>query len=417
MKPYRALLVLLLAALAGAAGWHLLAEDPGYLLLTFRGWSIESTLVVAVAGLVLALALLAGLFGLLRAPWRIWRRQRRRAARERFAGGLLALQEGRWLAAERALRRAAGDRDLRLPALLYASRAARERGAPAQAEALLAQAGRSGARAAAIPALEQLLAEDRAAVACELIESLQQHGPLPPRVLELRARALAACGRSDEAVTLLPALRRARVREGDAWQALEAELLQAWLQAADSSAELERRWKSLERAQRRQPSVVGTYADQARRQGEPGQAAAAIEQALARGEWSDLLAERYGSLPHADPGAALRVAEHWLEQRPDNPSVLLCLGRLCRHDQLWGKAEAYLGRAIGAGAGSAAWEALGATYADQGDDTRSRQAYANALQGLRGDRVQPVLRLQRSGDEPAVAEERSNMGLPRLPAA
>jgi HemY protein len=419
MKPYRALLVLLLAALAGAAGWQLLAEDPGYLLLTFRGWSVETNLVVAVLGLLLAGALLYLLVGLLRMPWRLWRRRRRRAARERFAAGLLALQSGEWLQAERLLRRAARDRDLRLPALLYASRAACERGARPQAEALLAEAARASSRAAAIPTLEQLLADGRAAVACELIDGLQQQGPLPPRVLELRARALAACGRHDEAVAMLPELQRARVRDGEPLQALQAELLQGWLRAADNSAELQRRWRSLDRAQRLMPSVVDAFAERARRYGddEASLAAAAIERALAKGQWSDSLAERYGSLPHADHGAALRVAEGWLQQRPDNPSVLLCLGRLCRQDQLWGKAEAYLGRAIATGAGAAAWEALGDTYADQGDDPRGRQAYANALQSLRGDRVRPVLRLQRNGEEPAVAEERSNMGLPRLPAA
>ena len=42
----------------------------------------------------------------------------------------------------------------------------------------------------------------------------------------------------------------------------------------------------------------------------------------------------------------------YLDLRPDDPDVLLCLGRLCRREQLWGKAEANLARAIGRGAGA-----------------------------------------------------------------
>jgi HemY protein len=417
MKPFRALLVLLATALIGAFGWHVLAEDPGYLLLTFRHWAIETTLVVAVLSLLALAAAVYVLLGLLRAPWRIWQRRRRRAARERLANGLLALQEGRWVRAEKSLRRAAADPDLCVPALMLASQAARERGDPQRADELLSLAGRSGAAAAALPAIKQLLADGRPAIACEVLEGLQQRSSLPPLALELRARALAASGRSDEAVSMLPSLRRTRVREGVALESLESDLLRPWLLAADSNDELNRRWDTLDRASRLMPNLVDAFAERAQRFGQADAAGRAIERALAKSGWCDRLARRYGSLPHPDAGAALAVAEHWLEQRPNDPGVLVCLGRLCRHDQLWGKAEAYLGRAIGAGAGSDAWEALAQTYADQHDDTRARQAYTNAMNALRGDPVRPVLRLQAPGEEHAVAEERSSMGLPRLPVA
>lgn len=417
MKPYRSLLLLLALATLGALGWALLADDPGYLLITLRGWSIETTVVVGVVALAVLLVTLRLVFALLRAPWRMWRRARVRIARERLAGGLLALHRGQWARAEKLLQRAASERELRLPALLHASEAAKARGADARADALLAEAGRSdGETDAALPVVERLLADGRAATASELLESCARQGALPPRALELQARALAACGRAEQAVALIPELRRQQSREGEPLRQLENTLLSAWLREADQPTTLQQRWKDLERGQRLRPAVVEAYAQRSDQLGEPSAAAEAIERTQAKA-WSDRLARLYGALPHQRPGAALKIAEQWLAAHPDNPGVLLSLGRLCRRDQLWGKAEAYLGRAIALGAGADAWESLGELYLDQHDEARARQAYANALAASRGEAVRPVLRLERRNDEPAVVEERSSMGVPRLPVA
>jgi HemY protein len=417
MKPYRGLLVLLALAVLGALGWHGLAEEPGYLLLSYGGWSVETTLVVALVALLLTAALLYVGVGLLRAPLRWWRRGRRRAARERLANGLMAIHEGRWLRAEKSLRKAALQRDLRLPALLLASHAARERGAAAQADALLEEAARGGQGvAAAIPGAERLLAEGRAATACELLHGLAHQGPLPPRALELQARALAACGRADEAVEMLPQLRRAKVREGAAMRALEQQLLSDWLQQADSRTELDRRWATLDRTQRAEATVVAGFAIRGATLGASDAAAEAIERSLERNGWNTGLVRLFGELRHSDHGAALRTAEGWLAKHPDDADTLLCLGRLCRHDQLWGKAEAYLGRALALGVGTPAWETLAEVFAEQGDDGRARQAYANAMAATRGDAPRPILRLARPVDDAAVPELRSSMGVPRLPA-
>ncbi|MFQ5936992.1 MAG: heme biosynthesis protein HemY, partial [Acidiferrobacterales bacterium] len=42
------------------------------------------------------------------------------------------------------------------------------------------------------------------------------------------------------------------------------------------------------------------------------------------------------------PSAQLETAEGWLSTRPDNPSLLLTLGRLSLQNELWGKARSYL---------------------------------------------------------------------------
>ena len=59
-------------------------------------------------------------------------------------------------------------------------------------------------------------------------------------------------------------------------------------------------------------------------------------------EWDSELAGAYGELEPRDVPAAIRHAEGWLAEHPDDGSLLLALGRLCRKAQLWGKARSYL---------------------------------------------------------------------------
>jgi HemY protein len=417
MRLFRQVIVLLALAAAGAFLWQLLASDPGYLLITFHGWSVESTLIVAVAALLLLWLLLRSLLWLLRAPWVGWRKRQRRVARERLAGGLLALEEGRWARADKLLGKASNEPALRLPALLAAHRAAHARGDATRASALLAEAGMAGGEAhARLLSVEHLIERQQFASAAELLEHAASNDALSPRGLELRLQALVGAGRADQALDLLPALRRCKVREGDSLACIETATIAAALAQAEGIGTLLTRWKNLGRPQRLQPDLVAAFASRAAALGDADEGAAAIERALKK-DWSEALAQQYGGLPHSDRRLAIRQAERWLGDHPGSPGLQLSLGLLCRSEQLWGKAEDYLLRAIGSTTEAAAWEALGGLYADQADDARARQAYANALRATRGEPSDGIRRIARGTVIDTVAEERSSMGVPRLPAA
>lgn len=414
---WRLLLLLGLAAL-GALLWHQLAADPGYVLVTLYGYSVESTLVVAVAALLLAWALLRLTVWGLRLPFRAWRRHARRLARERLAGGLVALNEGRWARAEKLLTRAASDPQQRGPALLAALRAADARGDGDSARALRARLAEGGeATALAQYDAERALREDRPADALAALAGLPE-AALSPRALELRMRALMRSGRAGEASERLAALRQSQLLEGAALEAFEAELHAAALRQAGDGDALATRWEHAGRALRSHPDVVAAYAERAAALGREDLAAAAVEQALKR-RWAEPLARQYGRIPRGGRASPLRAAEAWLQAQPNSPSLLLALGRLCREEGLWGKAEDYLHRALAQGAGAEAWEELGHAYAAQQDEARARHAYANALRLARGEAALPMpgRGLRELIRDEAVAEERSAMGVPRLPGA
>ena len=110
------------------------------------------------------------------------------------------------------------------------------------------------------------------------------------------------------------------------------------------------------------------------------------------------------------------VAEAWLAAHPDDPALLVTLGQLCRNEQIWGKAEEYLQRALALGARAEAWEELGHVHAAQHHDAKARDAYARALAMQRDEAVAVLpdrsLRELIAGE--AVAETRSSMGVPLL---
>ena len=77
-------------------------------------------------------------------------------------------------------------------------------------------------------------------------------------------------------------------------------------------------------------------------------------------------------------------------------------------------------RAIAFNAGADAWEELGRCYAEQGDTDRTAKALANTLAVQHGEAPFSLIAKHSVEDLLAplpVAEERDDMGIPRLPGA
>jgi HemY protein len=55
--------------------------------------------------------------------------------------------------------------------------------------------------------------------------------------------------------------------------------------------------------------------------------------------WDSELVERFGEIEHMSLNKAIQQAEKWLQQHENSPEVLMCLARLYRDNQLWGKAS------------------------------------------------------------------------------
>ena len=125
----RLLIILAIGLLIGAGMIWLADYDPGFVLLQYRGWSIESSLMVfSVAYILLIVAgyiALRSFVFVKQTPgklthWQQTRRQRRAA--KALTRGLITLEEGRWSDAERLLLRHASNSETPLLHYLAAAR-------------------------------------------------------------------------------------------------------------------------------------------------------------------------------------------------------------------------------------------------------------------------------------------------------
>lgn len=419
MRLWRTVLLFLLAAFVAALAWHWLAADPGYVQVRLRGTTVESSLVVAIALLLLAWASLTLAWSLVRWPFRAWGRSVKRRGRERLAAGLTAFAEGDYAQAERDLARAAQNTAFRTPALLVSARAAYERGAPERASQALDDVGASGVRAADATRARFLVESGRHVEALALLKPKAAAGELSPRGWRLLAEAALASGDAQAALDALPAIGRSHSLTADAQAALETRVLAAVLAAAPDATRLAAAWSDATRAQRRRAELVAAFA---RRSAELGQVLAAMDEieSAQRREWSDLLVTAYGDLGAAEAGARLHVAEAWLSLAPNSAPLLTTLGRLYVLQGQYGKAEDALERALALTPSAATWEALGDCRKGENDLAGAATAYANALRCTRGEAtvaLAPLLARDALDTRPIAFEERSEHGVPRLPAA
>lgn len=416
MRLWRWILLLVIAAALAAFGWHWVAEDPGYVYVHMRGWYAERTVVSAVLTLLLFWALLTVLWRLLRWPFGAFSRRHRRLSQQRMGAGLIALIEGRHGDAERDLNRASRLDSLRGPALLAAAEAASRRGEHGRALEALNQASQSAPQAARVLRARVLRREGKPAEALALLTPEADKGALTPAGWRELALAALANGDTRRAREALDPLQKSGALGSRAYAALEAQVLTATIKAVPDGASLNTLWSQLPKAQRRVPAVIDAYARRAAGFGLTLPAMDEVESALRR-EWSPLLIETYGTLSGDDVEARLRRAESWLDAHPNDANLLLTLGRMCVRLKLWGKARQHLERSLALTPSVAAWEALGDTFAGQGDAEQAQRCYRNALAFGRGEAVTPLVQSARSSQldtHPIAIEERDVHGVPRL---
>lgn len=415
MKLWILLLFLLAAACAAAFGWHAIAADPGYVLIRLGATSIETTLVFALAALLLAWGLLGLVWRLLRWPRAAWSRRARRRGRERIASGLVALAEGRYQEALHELERASHQSGLRAPALLAAARAAHARGENVRADAALDAAAAVATSAALALRARFLLEQGKPDTALALLKEAAKKSTLSPSAQRELVESALLCGDHATARDALGALARSQVLTPATLASVEARVLAAALAAAPDADRLNSLWSDLSRAQRRVPEAVAAYARRAAVLGQMLAAISEIEAALRR-DWSERLVRTYGELGEADADTRLRHAEGWLAAQPNSSGLLLTLGQLCIQCKLWGKAREYLQRALGIEPSAPLWETLGDCFAGQDVSADAARCYRNALRVARGESAETLndADSRRLDTRASVIEERSAHGVPRL---
>ncbi len=405
--------VVLTLVAAGVIAYPLL-QDPGYVLLGYGKWTVETSAAVLVVVLALGFAVLyyalRAFAGVRAAPRRLrrWRQIKRgERARRYLSQGLVELAEGNWVAAERSLLRQVDASDTALLNYLGAARAAQQRGDSERRDQYLKAAHESMPSADVAVGLTQAdlqLAQGQYEQALATASHLQRIAPRHAHVLKLLHRLYYEVGDWERLREILPDLRRRRVLGDDELDALTREVHEQLLAAAAQGGDalhLNQAWNRVPKDLRRDPAVIGCYAQHLLSLGE----GAAAERLLARAigsQWDGELVRLYGLAEAADEAAQLRRAESWLQDHPQDPALLLSLARLAQRNRLWGKARIYLESAIGAGAPAEAYRNLAVLLEQMGDRDAALEWYRKGMGLLAG--AGPALPAPAPEDAPRLTE-------------
>ena len=390
-RGFLLLLILALLLLASALA-PLFKSDPGHVLINFGDWTVEtSVLVLATALLVLWFAVQLAVW-FWRMPVETARKMREQRAFNQLEKGLLALTEGDWKAAEKALEKSASTQGKNTAHYLAAAQAADSQDAHERREYYLEQADSGGSKKRFLVELTRarmLLANGSRAAALPILQDLYKRRRKHPQVLELLSRCYRELGEWDQLQTLLPALRKAGVLDDEQSHLLQEEAAVNKLRSVSTTEDLQSAWKQLPRAMRQHAPVVDAFAIGAAKLDHAELAEPVIVASL-KNEWNPALVLRYGDPTADDRIKRLKQCEKWLPKHPEDAGLHLALGRLCAGESLWGKAREHMVKSLELEPSSLGYDAFGQLLERQGELEPAMACFRNALRMNQGQTPKPL---------------------------
>lgn len=385
------LIIIALALALGVAAIWAADFEPGFVLLQYGQWSLETSLVVFTAIYVIFVVAgylaLRSLILLRQTPKRIsaWKTtQRQKRANRALTRGLITLEEGRWTEAERTLVRHATHSETPLLHYLAAARAAQKQQAPERRDNYLRLAHETteGADiAVGVVQAELQLSAGQKEQALATLQHLREVAPKHPYVLQLLQSLYQDMEQWQEVQSVLPDLRKRHVLERKEVASLDQEAAVGQLETALVKQDWQRMaevWEKSSSKSRQTEAMLVPYVNGLIEQQQEEQAIAQIEQYM-RHNWSEKLVYIYGVLTQGDVLARLATAEKWLKAYPDNARLLLTVGRLAAANQLWTKAEEYLQQSIRLGAKGETYQVLAEVQLAQDKKEAAADTYKQGL--------------------------------------
>lgn len=169
--------------------------------------------------------------------------------------------------------------------------------------------------------------------------------------LRLSLRAEQGVGNWREVVRLVRQLEKHQALTPEQAAPIRSRALREALRdLRDDPSGLMRYWHQLDEADRADPSLALETSRALQAAGDCREAQRVIEDSLEE-HWDGALVLAYGDCgkagePAGDVLGRIAQAEKWLQRMPRDGDLLFTLGRLCRQQQLWGKARSYLEAAL-----------------------------------------------------------------------
>ncbi len=392
MKRSFLIVIAVAMALLAAAIAPVFKSDPGLVSINFQGWIIETSVLILILAALAIWLIVHVIIRLWRMPAETARRVREQRALAQLEKGLLALTEGDWGTAEKALEKSASSHGKTTARYLAAAQAADGQNAGDRAEWYLDQADTRNRKQRFLVELTRariLTANSDYSDAIPILEDLHKSRRRHPQVLELLSRCYDETGQWEPLQKLLPLMQKVGVVDADRVQELRQHAAISELKQCRETEALKSSWRGLPRDLRRNPWVVTGFAEQAISIGCADMTEEVLRSSLKR-EWNPALLIPYGEPGSNDITRRMKQCEKWLQNHPEEPWLHLVLGRLCAREELWGKARHHMIRSLEIKPSVGGYDSLGQLLERKGELEPAMLCFRNALRMNQGKDPLPL---------------------------
>ncbi|KIO48803.1 heme biosynthesis HemY N-terminal domain-containing protein [Nitrosospira sp. NpAV] len=329
------------------SGYVLVVAPPYRVELSLNLLAVLLVVLFVVAYFVVRLAIIT-----LRLPTEVGEfrlRRRRDKAREMMLDGLKAFFEGRYAKAEKASAAALDPQEpptVNAINALIAARSAHELRKYSQRDEFIAAAENNAPKEIVLRLMTQaelLLDERRSGEALKILQSLRaKSGRQHTAALRLELKAYQGSKNWDAVLDLLRQLEQRNAFDKTLIQRLRCNAHAENLKSRILNPRaLKEYWQTISSVDKKDSKLAAAAAHACIATGDCVTAHQIIEQSL-DGQWDSELAGLYAECLGTDVIRQIERAETWLKSNPNDASLLLALGKLCIHCELWGKAQNYL---------------------------------------------------------------------------
>ena len=396
-------LIVVVLVLLSALSANFLLQDPGSVVIAFRGKIVEMSAFVLALLIFLLFACIWATGKIIRAPRKLGEvagRYRAGRAGRRLTKGVIEVAEGNFAKGERLLARGASVSAAPLLNYLQAARAAHLLGQDDRRDTWLKQAYENlpgAANAILLTQAELQLDQKQYEQALASLRKIEENTPSHSHALILLGRLYYRLEDWKHLGELLPKLHKYGRLDANTLEKWAVKVCQENLRAAANWEELERIWKNSPKSLKQHITVLEAWFLNLIRTGHHIKAEKDLATEIKR-SWRPPLVRLYGLVQSPNPLRQLERAEVWLKNHAQDPDLLLTAARLCLRNELWGKARSYLETVIIIRPTPEAYREYGHLLNQLGEEKAATDAYRQGLD------------LLTSSPLPAIPHLKSNTG-------
>lgn len=367
-----------------------LYQSPGYILMTYQHWAIETTFWFGALVLLLVIFLSNLLLSLIKKTVHLpstlrhwWRDRKIQNGIKLLNKGYSELLVGKWKKSQKHLLKSARFENISLINYITAAQAADAQKDFNKRDYLLEQARLKTDPKDYIIDIVKIkffLQHNQWEEALTLLVKLREQKPRDPYILELLVQTYLAMHDWVHLQKILPEIKKHHIFDESYFDQLEKDTYLHLLQKhffADFS-DIQHLWNSMPKRLRHDPDIVIAYATHLNRWNRSSEAEELLRKELKR-KFDNKLIGHYVTTTGQAPGKQLALSEKWLKIYPTDANLLKAIGILCLRNRLWGQARDYLEASLKTHATPETYSALGYVFEKLGDEETALKYYRKGL--------------------------------------